>query len=153
MTRRLLTLLVMALVLTVDVHAGARGTPSEARAMLTKAVAHYKAVGRKQALADFNGKRAPFVDRDLYVFCISPDRMMVANGGYPSFVGSSVDILKDADGKPLGKALWDAGSREGGGSVEYAHINPVSHLPESKVSFVQKAGEDMCGVGAYNPKG
>jgi hypothetical protein len=143
----------MALVLTVDVHASDRGTPSEAKAMLAKAIAHYRAVGRKQALADFTGKKAPFVDRDLYVFCIGPDHMIVANGGYPSFVGSSVDILKDADGKPLGKALLDAGSREGGGSVEYAHINPVSHLPESKVSFVQKAGEDVCGVGAYNPKG
>ena len=72
---------------------------------------------------------------------------------YPSFVGSSADILKDADGKPLGKAPLDAGSREGGGSVEYAHINPVSHLPGSKVAFVQKAGGDVCGVGAYKPKG
>jgi cytochrome c len=153
MTRRSLTSLAMALVLTVGVHAGDRGTPSEAKAMLAKAIAHYKAVGRKQALADFTGKKAPFVDRDLYVFCIGPDRVIVANGGYPSFVGSSADILRNADGKPLGKALLDAGSREGGGSVEYAHINPVSHLPESKVAFVQKAGEDVCGVGAYNPKG
>jgi len=35
----------------------------------------------------------------------------------------------------------------------YPHINPVSHKPEPKVSFVQKMGEDVCGVGAYNPKG
>jgi cytochrome c len=153
MTRRLLTSVAMAFVLTVDVHAADRGTPSEAKAMLAKAIAHYKAVGRKQALADFTGKKAPFTDRDLYVFCISPDRVIVANGGYPSFVGSSADILKDADGKLLGKALLEAGAREGGGSVQYAHINPVSHLPESKVAFLQKAGEDVCGVGAYNPKG
>ena len=30
-----------------------RGTPAEAKAMLAKAVAHYKGVGRTQALADF----------------------------------------------------------------------------------------------------
>lgn len=41
-------------------HAVDRGTPSDAKAMLAKAAAHYKAVGRKQALADFNGKKAPF---------------------------------------------------------------------------------------------
>ena len=76
------------------------------------------------------GKKAPFSDRDPYVFCIGPDRVMVANGGYPSFVGMSVQILKDADGKPLGKALVETGSREGGGSVEYPHINPASHKPE-----------------------
>jgi hypothetical protein len=58
-----------------------------------------------------------------------------------------------SDGKLLGKALWDAGSREGGGSVEYPHINPVSHRPEPKVSFVERVGEDVCGVGAYAGKG
>jgi len=46
-----------------------RGTPSEAKAMLEKAVAHYKDVGRKQAVADFNAKKSPFSDRDLYVVC------------------------------------------------------------------------------------
>jgi len=120
--------------------------------MLARAAAHYKAVGRKQALADFNAKKAPFGDRDLYVFCIGPDRVIVANGGFPSFVGMSADVLKDADGKALGKALLAAGSRAGGGSVEYPHVNPVSHKPEPKVSFVEKMGEDVCGVGAYNPK-
>jgi cytochrome c len=130
-------------------HAGDRGTPADAKAMLAKAAAHYQAVGRKQAVADFNGKKAPFGDRDLYVFCISADRVIVANGGYPSFVGMSADALKDADGKPLGKSLWEAGLHEGGGSVEYPQINPVSHRPEPKVSFVEKMGDDVCGVGAY----
>src|SRR5574337_704103 len=32
-----------------------RGTPDEAKAMLQKAVEHYNAVGREQALADFTG--------------------------------------------------------------------------------------------------
>jgi hypothetical protein len=49
--------------------------------MLAKAAAHYKAVGRKQALADSNGKKAPFGDRDFYGFCISAERVIVANGG------------------------------------------------------------------------
>jgi signal transduction histidine kinase len=130
-------------------HAGDRGTPADAKAMLAKAAAHYKAVGRKQALADFNGKKAPFGDRDLYVFCISAERVIVANGGYPSFVGTSADALKDADGKPLGKALWEAALHEGGGSVEYPLVSPVSHKPEQKVSFVEKMGDDVCGVGAF----
>jgi cytochrome c len=149
MTIRIFACLVVCVVLAAEVQGGARGTPAEAKAMLAKAAAHYKAVGRKQALADFTGKKAPFADRDLYVFCIGPDRLMVANGGFPSFVGMSVDVLKDANGKPLGSALWEAGSRAGGGAVEYPHINPVSHKPEPKVSFVEKMGDDVCGVGAY----
>ena len=149
MTKRAITLTMASLVLAMSVQAGERGTPAEAKAMLDKAVAHYKAVGRKQALADFNAKKAPFSDRDLYVFCIGSDRSMVANGGYPSWVGQSVDVLKDANGKLLGKSLIDAAAPAGGGSVLYPHINPVSRKPEPKVSFVQKVGEDVCGVGAY----
>ena len=51
--------------------------------MLQKAVAYYKAVGRKQALADFTAKKAPFGDRDLYVVCIGPEHTITANGGFP----------------------------------------------------------------------
>lgn len=130
---------------------GERGTPEEAKAMLAKAVEHYNTVGRKQALDDFNGKKAPFFDRDLYVACIGPDHIIVANGGFPSLVGSSVDAWKDAEGKSVGKASFDAVSSTGEGSVRYRWFNPVSSRIEPKVLFVQKVGEDICGVGAYNP--
>jgi hypothetical protein len=40
--------------------------------------------------------------------------------------GTSADFLKDAEGKPLGAAIVDAGSRQGGGSVRYMMINPTS---------------------------
>lgn len=49
----------------------------------------------------------------------------------------------------MSSASADAGSHEGGSSVEYPHINPVSHKPEPKVSFVQMVGGDVCGGGAY----
>lgn len=128
-----------------------RGTPAEAKTMLEKAIEHYKSVGRKQALADFTAKKAPFSDRDLYVFCISSDGRTTANGGFPQYVGTSVDALKDADGKPLGRRILEAGSSNGEGSVVYRWINPVTHQMEHKTAFAKKAGEDICGVGAYNP--
>jgi cytochrome c len=128
-----------------------RGTPAEAKAMLAKAIEHYNSVGRKQALADFNDRKAPFYDRDLYVFCISADGRTVANGGFPQYVGTSVDALKDADGKPLGRRILEAGSNREG-SVEYRWLNPVNHQTERKISFAKKVGEDVCGVGAYNPE-
>lgn len=149
MKTRAIASIIASLALAMGAHASERGTPSEAKAMLEKAIAHYAAVGRKQALADFNAKKPPFSDRDLYVFCIGQDGSLVANGGYPSFVGKPVDVLKDANGKALGKSLMDAASLTGEGSVQYPHVNPVSGTPELKVSFVQKAGEDVCGVGAY----
>lgn len=128
-----------------------RGTPAEAKALLAQAVEHYNSVGRKQALADFTERKAPFYDRDLYVFCISTDGRTTANGGFPQYVGTSVDALKDADGKPLGRRILES-ANNGEGSVEYRWINPANHQMERKVAFAKKVGEDICGVGAYNPE-
>ena len=126
-----------------------RGTPEEAKAMLGQAVEHYNQVGRVQALADFNKMKTPFGDRDLYVFCLGSDRKISANGGFSQYVGMSGDVLKDADGKSLGTAIWDQAQASGEGSIEYKWINPVSHLTENKIAFFKKVGSDVCGVGAY----
>jgi cytochrome c len=131
--------------------AAARGTPAEARAMLQQAVDHYNSVGRSQALADFTAKRAPFVDRDLYVFCLGSDGKTVANGGFPAYVGTPANMLKGADGKPLGTAIINAAARKDEGSIQYRWINPVSHQQEPKTAFWKRVGEDVCGVGAYSP--
>jgi cytochrome c len=153
MTRTIMrraVLVTFALATGTALLAAERGTPAEAKAMLAKAVAHYKAVGRTQALADFNAKKEPFGDRDLYVFCLGPDNVQVANGGYPSLVGRTADTVTDVNGKPMGKAIWDAVNK-GAGSVRYKWYNPVSTMLEPKIAFAQKVGDDVCGVGAYTP--
>ena len=147
----LLLVAVVACPAVTSLAAAERGTLDEARAMLQKAVAHYHAVGRKQALADFTGKRAPFVDRDLYVVCVGPGGIVTAHGGYPAYVGASAAVLKDANGKPVGSTIWSTGSSKGDGSLEYAMLNPVSKKVERKVSVFQKVGDDVCAVGAYSP--
>ena len=129
-----------------------RGTPDEARAMLQKAIARYNSVGREQALADFNGKVEPFFDRDLYVSCISSNRLITANGGFPSLVGSSADGVITTDGQPLGKETWDTASTSDIKSVNYQWTNPVSGQTEPKTFFYLRfSPDDVCGVGAYNP--
>ena len=132
--------------------AAERGTPDEAKALLKKAFEHYQGAGRAKALADFNSGKPPFMDRDLYVVCIAPDRKLAANGQFPKLVGVSVDVLKDADGKPLGTAIINAGSAKGGGSVSYMMKNPVSGRTEPKVMFARQLGDDVCGVGAYTAR-
>lgn len=131
--------------------AATRGTPAEAKAMLDQAVAHYKDAGRKDALADFTAGKDPFRDRDLYVFCVASDHTIVANGGYPAYVGTSADALVDSKGQPLGKALWDAAGKNANGSIEYPHFNPVTRKAEDKTTFYSKVADDLlCGVGAYS---
>jgi len=150
------TLLILAAAISVSagppISAADRATPVEAKAMLQKAVAHYQSVGRKEALADFSAKKPPFVDRELYVVCIGPDHLISANGNFPQYVGTSADALKDAAGKPLGTAIVDSASSKGNGSVRYMLINPTNGKPEPKITFAQKVGDDVCGVGVYSPQ-
>ena len=147
---RRLTLGAVALAVAAGALAAEKGTPAEAKAMLDKAVAHYESVGRKQALADFNARKPPFFDRDLYVVCIGPDHLEAANGGFPQYVGQSADALKDADGKPVGRAFVDTANK-GGDSVHYRWVNPTSGKTEPKTTFVKKVHDDVLGVGAYSP--
>jgi cytochrome c len=131
----------------------ARGTPAEAKALMQKAVAHYLKVGRKQALEDFNTNRKEWVDRDLYVFCSDKRHVIVANAGFLTLVGQSADSVLDVNGKPRGQAAWDATAATGEGSVEYRWLNPVTGKTEPKKTFERRVGEDLCGVGVYNPNG
>jgi cytochrome c len=148
----ILRLIVTVAAATVGLTATEHGTPAEARAMLAKAMAHYRSVGRQQALDDFTAQRPPFVDRDLYVMCIGRDHMMTANGGFPALVGITADVLKDLHGTPLGRAIWDAASTTEEGSIRYEGMNPVSHQSGPKITFFRRVGEDICGVGVYAPE-
>lgn len=131
---------------------GERGTPDEAKAMLQLAVQYYQQVGRDQALKDFNSGVSPFKDRDLYVVCIDPNHIELANGGFPQYVGVTADSLLTTDGQPLGKVIWDAASTTTVNSVNYRWTNPVSGETEPKTLFFLKFDTNVvCGVGAYNP--
>lgn len=120
-----------------------RGTPAQAQAMLKLAVAHYLAVGRTQALKDFNNRVSPFFDRDLYVACIDSHLIISANGGFPNLVGSAVE--------PLSRAQWDAASTSKISSTNYSYTDPATGQTEPKTLYYEKVGTDVCGVGAYHP--
>lgn len=73
-------------------------------------------------------------------------------GGFPQYVGYSTDMIKDAQGISVGRQGGEVAQKNGQGEVRYEWINPMTHKPEPKVTFFAKAGDDVCGVGAYNPK-
>jgi cytochrome c len=127
-------------------------TPAEAKAMLDKAIAYYNEHGRKDALEAFNKRQPPFSDRTLYVFCIGPDKTLVADGEFREFIGQSADIIKDASGKPLGQAFWDSAQKDGHGEIHYQFLDPATQLMKPKISYFAKAGSDVCGVGTYEAK-
>jgi cytochrome c len=123
-------------------------SPAQARSMLMKAIAHYKAVGRKQALADFTAQKPPFRDRDLYIVCVDRQSRISANGAFPDDVYASADLVKASNGEGAGTEAWKATEATGEVTVRYRWIKPTAHQMEWNLGFYARVGEDVCGVGA-----
>jgi cytochrome c len=149
--RRLLTLSILAAIAGAGVAAD-HGSPAQAQAMLIKAVAHYKAVGRKQALADFTAQKQPFRDHDLYVVCFDRRRLVSANGAFPDNVYTPADLLRASNGEGVGTLAWKLTEANGEATMRYRWVDPTTHAMESKLGFFARVGEDVCGVGVYSPE-
>lgn len=147
MKTRLLAFGAAALLVAVGAGAGEKGTAAEAKALLDKAVTKVEKDGAGKAIAAFNDPAGGFRDRDLYVFCMDGSYKITAHLD-GSLRGTDVATLKDSNGKAFGVEMI-AAAKAGGGSVEYTWKNPVSGKVEDKISYLKKAGDQYCGVGAY----
>ena len=128
-----------------------RGTAEEARAMVADAIAYYDEVGADVAFARFTDDPAPrFRDRDLYVFVLDEDDVLVAHGIEPARIGQTTVGIMDADGTDIGMALRDAASAEGGWA-DYRWPNPATGDIEPKSSWVILHDGYVFGVGIYKP--
>ena len=118
--------------------------------LLDKAVSRLREVG-DAALLEFN--RSPeFLDKELYVYVVDTDGMMLASGG-PSanLVGRNVADLKDVTGKAFFRELLDAAATTGGGRVEYRWENRATNRVERKVTLFNRVDDRIVAVGYYLP--
>ena len=152
---RLLTAACAALALAVVLPATAqdksKGTAAEATAMVGKAIAHIKKVGREKAFADFNDKKGAFTDRDLYVVVYDMKGKVLAHGANDKMIGKDVIDLRDNDGKYFVKERVEMMSKspEAKGWQDYKFMNPVSRQIEPKSMYLQRHEDYMVGCGIY----
>jgi signal transduction histidine kinase len=125
------------------------GSPAEAKALLARAVAEVAKSGVEASYKAFSDPKGAFVDRDLYVFCFSTSGIMKAHGGNPALLGKDFIAIKDSDGKVFVSDMIQLAVAAGEGWVDYKWPNPTTKKIESKSSFVNKVGDDVCGVGIY----
>jgi len=140
-----LSVMVVACVATLVAAQAQYGTAAEAKAMLEKAVGALKA-NKAKALAEFTKGEGGFKDRDLYPFCGGPDGNFTA---HPSLTGKSLKDLKDKAGKPLGAEMYKVATEGKISEVSYMWPRPGQTEPVQKVSYVTKAGDQVCAVGYY----
>jgi cytochrome c len=127
------------------------GTPAEAKAMFDRAVVAVKA-NKAAALSEFNDKNnKQFHDRDLYVFCYNMSDGKFTAHPNPAVLGTDVRFQKFKD-DPFGQRGYDqlTGSPEGTiTTLDYYFPKPGASEPVPKQSFIERVGDQGCGVGYY----
>lgn len=127
----------------------AKGTAEEAKALVGKAVAYFKANGKDKAITAFNDPKGEFVKGDLYIFLFDADCLTLAHGANPKLVGKNIGELKDADGKYFMKEMA-ALAKKGGGWIDYKWTNPETKKIQDKSSYVLPLeGGLFVGCGIY----
>jgi cytochrome c len=145
----LLSAVALALTLSGSAWAGDMGTPDEAKAMSEKAAAAVDQMGKDKAFAAFADPKGEFQAKDLYVFCMDMNGVMLSHAKKPGLVGKSLtDFYKYGDF--LFKDMMQIAAAKGAGWVDYKWPYPGSGEIRPKTSYIikNKAGF-FCGVGAY----
>jgi hypothetical protein len=124
------------------------GTEPEARAMLERAIAALKQ-DETAALASFTAGAPGFKDRDLYVFCVTPDGVVTANGGHPDHIGLDTHTEIDSQGKNIGEAILAAAEPGQVNTATYMYPPAGSSEPALKSALIGQVEDQICGVGYY----
>jgi cytochrome c len=125
------------------------GTPKEAEAMVKKAIAHIKEVGKNAAFADFTDKKPGWVDRDLYVAVYDMTGTVQAHGQNPKMVGKDLIELKDADGKAFVKERVELAGSKGKFWQDYKFTDPLTKKVLPKSMYCERMDDVISCVGVY----
>ncbi|MFJ5298887.1 cache domain-containing protein [Pseudomonas sp. NPDC088368] len=124
---------------------------ASAKALLEKAVTHYRQVGDK-ALAEFS-RQGEFVDGERYVFVTDTNGVMLASGG-PSVVliGRDISSVLDPDLQKGFKEVLQTPESAGIQQAEYRWQNWRDGKVERKRVYFQRVGNRILAVGYYLPR-
>jgi signal transduction histidine kinase len=125
------------------------GTPDEAKAMSLKARDAVNEMGRDKAFAAFADPDGEFRDRDLYVFCIDMDGVLIEQPIKPELVGRNMYNFNKY-GDLLFQDMINLVKKSDEGWVDYRWPYPGTDEVRAKTSYVAANDEGFfCGVGAY----
>jgi len=130
-------------------YAQQKGTASEAKSLLSRAVAYYKANGKDKAFAQFNNTKGKFVHSDLYIYVVDPDGNVLSHGADATLIGKSLMDLEDATGKKFIKAIIDDTKVKNKGTMDYKWMNPQTKKIEQKSTFFERIGDVIIICGCY----
>ncbi len=113
-------------------------TFGDAKAMVEKAAAFWKANGKDKTIAEVNNPHGQFIKGDLYVVILDFNGNVLANGGHPGLVGLNQLELKDPNGKYFNKEQIEVARTKGVGTVEMVFSNPVTGKIAPKTNYIRR---------------
>ena len=126
------------------------GTADEAIALTKQAIAAIKSDGPEKAYAALRDPSGPFMVKDLYVFCLDMNGVVLIHGRSPALAGRNMSEFKDSDGKLFNTEMIKVAKSGAGGWVDYKWANPTTKKIEPKSSYVEAVDDkSFCGVGIY----
>lgn len=140
---------ILAMLLAGTVSASNTGTPEEAKAMSLKARTVVNEMGPERAFSTFADPNGSFRDRDLYVFCIDMEGVLLSQPIKPELVGRNMFNFNKYGDLPFQDMIAVA-NEVGAGWVDYRWPYPGTDEIRPKTSYI--ATNDygfFCGVGAY----
>ncbi|MFA5180762.1 MAG: cache domain-containing protein [Syntrophales bacterium] len=147
--KRILMAVVICLLATGLIYAAEKGTAKEAQDLVDKAIAYYKANGKDKAFAAINDPKGQFTKKDLYVFVIDFNSVMLAHGANKALIGKNLSELKDSKGKQFTYEMTQGAKTKGKGWQDYYWTNPTTKKIEAKSSYYQREGDMYFGCGIY----
>ena len=121
----------------------------EAKHWVERAVAFYKASGKRIALAEYTNPNGQFVQDEMYIYVLNRKGTILAHGVNEKFLGEDFFEVQDYDGKSFIKEIIDRANKEGTGWVEYTWPNPVTKEVVSKTAYFEKVDELIICSGVY----
>ena len=128
--------------------AAERGTAAEAKAMVARAIESFDSVGPKKTFAEIDAQDPAFRDRDLYVFVVGPDGLIVAHAGDVERIGLDLRDIRDLNDRPYGLMILHEAT-PGGVWVDYKRLDYLSNEVLPKSSWVVRHRGYIFGVGIY----
>src|SRR5882724_8086767 len=110
----------------------------DAVAMVKKAVVFIKEQSPDKAYAEFTGKDAQFIDRDLYVVVYQLDGKVLAHGSNQKLIGKDMSDAQDVDGKFYVKERIELANNQPTFWQDYKFVNPVTKKVEPKQMYCER---------------
>ena len=127
-----------------------RGSAEDALKLLDRAELALTVLGEAEALGRFNSSSGGFVDRDLFIWAMTTDGVLVANPHRQTQIGTNIaKTMQDADGNYMMVTIQEGLADATEFKIDYRFENPVTKKMESKANTVRRRGKLIFGTGYF----